>query len=95
MERDEPQTLLPVATELVGSRPAYKGYFPLWYSVSLAAVKILGATYVQAPLFNGSSYDGMNSEPRRGSLRWTYLAPQNIGLRIFIEVGGYLHHNSE
>lgn len=22
-------TLLPVATELVGSRPAYKGYFPL------------------------------------------------------------------
>jgi len=56
------QTLLPVATELVGSRPAYNGYFPLWCCVSFAAVKILDATYVQAPLFSGSSYGGMNSE---------------------------------
>ena len=60
------RTLLPVATELVGSRPAYEGYFPLWCCVSFAAVKILGATYVQAPLFNGSSYSGMNGGPRRG-----------------------------
>ena len=62
--RGELQTLLPVATELVGSRPAYKGCFPLWCCVSFAAVKILGATYVQAPLFKGSSYSGMNSDPR-------------------------------
>lgn len=60
-EKDEPQTLLPVATELVGSRPAYNGYFPLWCCVSFAAVKILGATYVQAPLFKGSSCGEMSS----------------------------------
>jgi hypothetical protein len=60
--RDGLQTLLPVATELVGSRPAYKGYFPLWCCVSFAAVEILGATYVQDPLFKGSSYSRINKE---------------------------------
>jgi hypothetical protein len=63
--RDELQTLLPVATELVGSRPAYNGYFPLWCCVSFAAVKILGPTYVHAPLFKGSSYSRMSSGPGR------------------------------
>ena len=32
------RTLLPVATELVGSLPAYNGYLPLWYCVWLPAV---------------------------------------------------------
>lgn len=37
-------TLLPVATELVGPRPAYEGYLPLWCFVSFAAVYIRGPT---------------------------------------------------
>lgn len=58
------QTLLPVATELVGSRPAYKGYLPLWCSVWLAAVKMRGPTYVQAPLLSGSSCGEVSKQRR-------------------------------
>jgi hypothetical protein len=38
------RTLLPVATELLGSRPAYVATLPLWNSVCVAAVCIRGAT---------------------------------------------------